>query len=140
MNAREAFEAFARAHNLAFTCKRIDARTDWLGDATHGWTDDDLQHFRCTIRRGHARMVVQFSQGSAHTEDPTLADVLSCLQMDCAGFENARGFDEWSRDLGYDVDSRKAERTYRAVERQHKALARLLNEDERTALYALEGL
>ena len=44
----------------------------------------ELHFFRCTIRRGDESMAVRFSQGPAHTEPPTLADVLDCLASDAS--------------------------------------------------------
>ncbi len=38
-------------------------------------------------------------------------------------------FDEWARDLGYDTDSRRAEKTYKQVVSQTAKLKRFLGED-----------
>lgn len=71
-----------------------------------------------------------FSQGSAHTEPPTLADVLDCLASDAAGYNQAGGqFEEWCSEYGYDSDSRKAEKTFRAVQQQARDLKALLGND-----------
>ena len=70
------------------------------------------RHFLVTLKAGRFSMRVPFSQGSAHTVAPTTADVLDCLASDASGFENARSFEEWASEYGYDVDSRKAFRTY----------------------------
>lgn len=78
----------------------------------------DANHWRCTVICGKRRMVTPFSQGSAHTEPPTLEDVVNALVLDAAGFENARTFEDWCGEYGYDTDSRKAERTYNAIKRQ----------------------
>lgn len=69
------------------------------------------------------RMTVPFYQGIANTEPPTAADVLDCLASDMASYENTEGsFEDWCEEFGFDTDSRKAERTYKAVERQSKRL------------------
>jgi len=41
-----------------------------------------------------------------------------------------RRSEDWCAEYGYDTDSRKAERTFRAVERQTKALKRMLGSTE----------
>lgn len=53
---------------------------------------------------------------------PTLEAVLRCLAMDALGYDNARNFDEWASEYGYDTDSRKAEKTYRVIGEQAKEL------------------
>lgn len=92
------------------------------------------RHWRCVLRCGRHQMTVPFSQGSAHTAAPTVADVLNCLASDSAGLENAQGFEDWCADYGYDTDSRKAERTYHVVERTSAQLMTLLGADAYDAL------
>lgn len=64
-----------------------------------------------------AFLVVPFFTGEAGGV-PTARDVLECLALDAAGYENARHFEDWADEYGYDTDSRSAEQTYRAVETQ----------------------
>lgn len=45
---------------------------------------------------------------------PDLPGVLECLSSDWAGVEG-QTFEDWASDLGYDTDSRKAERVYRVT-------------------------
>jgi hypothetical protein len=83
-------------------------------------------HWLCTLTVGKRDMQVHFSQGSAIQGAPTVEHVLSSLGLDAASYLNARSFEDWAADLGYDADSRKAERTYRLVAKETKALERLL--------------
>lgn len=72
---------------------------------------------------------------------PELPGVLNCLMMDAQGYENAQGFEDWAAEYGYDPDSRKAEKTYREVERQAKELRHILGLDGyRTLLENVESL
>lgn len=130
-------EQFIERARLSMTCTRIDARPDRSDD----W-DASARHFRITITGIGGSMRVHFSQGSAHTEDPTLADVLDCIASDSAGIENARGFDDWCSEYGYDTDSRKAARTFAACERQARALLRVLDsrDDFEALLFNTERL
>ena len=64
--------------------------------------------------------------GSAHKSPPTLADVLDCMAGESAGVENARDFADWCGEYGYDTDSRKVERTFKACQQQAADLKRLL--------------
>lgn len=102
--------------------------------ARNPYMDKQLpRNFYCTIRqagRGNPRsMHVYFSQGSAHTNAPTLAEALDCLASDAAGVEHARSFEEWAEEYGYDTDSRKAEKTYRLCVDQASELRALLGHD-----------
>lgn len=74
-------------------------------------------------------MGLYFSQGSAHTEAPTLADVLDCLASDASSYANAGSFEEWAGVLGYDPDSRSSLRIFNTVKRQAEQLKRLLGAD-----------
>jgi hypothetical protein len=89
----------------------------------------DAHHYKVTLSRGRTRIVVPFHQGSAHTAPPTVTDVIDCLISDATGFENVQSFEDWCAEYGYDTDSRTAERTYKAVERQTGQLRRLLGEE-----------
>jgi len=51
-----------------------------------------------------------FFMGSAHCSEPTAADVLSSLVLDTQCGEES--FEDFCADLGYDPDSRKAERIW----------------------------
>ena len=103
------------------------------------------RNFECTIEfedRGyHEPLTVYFSQGSAHKKPPTLADVLDCLASDASGVDNAQSFEAWASEYGYDTDSRKAEATYRACEKQAQELKALLGQDAyNQLLYSTERL
>lgn len=74
-------------------------------------------------------MTVFFSQGPAHTDPPTGEDVLDCLASDASTYDNAQGFEDWANEYGYDTDSRKAEKIFKAVEKQSIKLAQFLPTD-----------
>lgn len=72
---------------------------------------------------------------------PDAETVLDCLAFDCSGTENARSFEEWADEYGYDHDSRKAEATYRACQETAAKLARFLGEEAfQTLLFNTERL
>ena len=102
-----------------------------LVDSNPNMTDmpSGSTHWRCVLRLQAKRMTVYYSMGPAHCGEPTLANVLGALASDAISWENAPSFEEWASEFGYDTDSRKAERTYKAVEKQTEALARLLPPD-----------
>jgi hypothetical protein len=124
-------DQFIAKHELLFSCRRVDSRADGMMDSPA------MRHFRCSISNpGVGSFGLYFSQGSAHTENPTLADVLDCLASDASGYEHTAGmnrgklamFCAWCDEYGYDTDSRKAEKTFRAIKRQAEQLKRTLGQ------------
>ncbi len=100
-------------------------------------------------RAGNARMTVVFSMGRGHEgRAPTLAEVLDNMAMssvdlplpEMAGSE-AEAFAEWCDERGYDTDSRKALKTYRACLSQSRRLKKFLgNSAFETLLFGVERL
>ena len=102
---------------------------------THKWSKT-ARHWKVTlyfVGRGaemnDRRLSVFYSQGSAHTKPPTAADILDCLASDASGVENARSFEDWCGEFGYDTDSRSAEKTYRLCVDQAQELKAFLGAD-----------
>lgn len=89
-------------------------------------------HWKCVLSYKGRRMTVHFSMGPAHHKEPTAEDVLDCLFSDASSADES--FEEWCGCYGYDTDSRKAELTYKAVQKQTAGLRRLLGEDYDTTV------
>lgn len=101
----------------------------------------DMDHWKCKITQGKHSMTLYFSKGYGHNgKEPQLDEVLDCLASDASSVINS-DFEEWARDMGFDEDSRKAEKTYKTIERQSDKLQRLLGGDAyQTLLYSVERL
>jgi len=96
---------------------------------------ENMDNYKCVLRRGRKRLTVHFSKGiGLNGEPPTAEEVLDCLASDAAGFVNSRGFEDWYSDYGYSEYSCKAERTYRTIERQERKLRAFLGDAECEAL------
>lgn len=105
--------------------KPHDKQDEWQQNA-NGYT--------VTLRYKGRQMTTDFWMGSAITTEPDAASVLSCLLSDAsAGSET---FEDWCANLGYDTDSRKAERIYKQCLEQTAKLKKLLGEDFEGFLYA----
>ena len=123
------FEEIAEREGITLTCEKITTRPDLN---TKDWGEGS-RHFKCRIERGTGPrkrgFTLYYSQGSAHTENPTIGDVLESLSLDASSYENARGFEDWASELGYCSDSRKAEKVYKSIKRQAEQLKRVLGAD-----------
>jgi hypothetical protein len=93
-----------------------------------------MDHWRCTLQAGDARMKITFSKGLGHKgERPTVEEILDC----CAS-------EDWASEFGFDADSRRAEKTYNACcaqSTEFKAFCDAIAEDAyQTLLYDCERL
>lgn len=114
---------------------KIRMTATWVDHNPHMDDSSAMDHWKCKIYCGSQSMTVYFSKGYAHKgAEPTLEEVLDCLASDAAGYENARSFEDWAGDYGYDTDSRKAERTFKTIEKQAASLKRVLGEELYKAL------
>jgi hypothetical protein len=80
--------------------------------------------FRLKLTRNGKRYTFNFGQSHAQGENnPTIYDVLTCLTKYEPGT-----FDNFCADYGYDNDSIKAFKTYKAVCREFNAVNRLFGD------------
>lgn len=97
---------------LTMTYRKTDCNPDMENSA-------DMDHYRVTLRYGRKRMTLTYSKGRGHNgTPPTLAEVLDCMEMGHSLVENCPTFHDFCNELGYDEDSRRAERNYRNLQRQ----------------------
>jgi hypothetical protein len=110
---------------------RVRLACEWADANPHMDGSDRMDNWRCKLRCGRRAMTVYFSKGFGHNgKEPDVAEVLDCLASDAASVENAGSFEDWCGEYGYDTDSRKAEATYRLIEKQAAKLKALLGADE----------
>lgn len=109
------------------TAKRGPANETW-GTPNNGW--------RVTLKNARGqRYTVPFFKGIGLPDTPpTAAEVLECLISDALGYRNARSFDDWAAEYGYDTDSRAAYRTFEACRRVSERLDKFLTPEEFEAL------
>jgi hypothetical protein len=109
---------------------RITIKNEWT-DKNPSFDDSPMDHWRSTLRMGGRRLTIIFSMGHGHGgKEPNANDILQCLALDAAGFENARDFEDWCNEYGYDDDSRKAERIYEQVRKQARKLKTFLGDEK----------
>jgi hypothetical protein len=82
--------------------------------------------FKLQLLRGKKSYTFEFGQSIVKgNEEPTLYDVLTCLQKYDVGT-----FEDFCDDNGFDNDSRTAEKTYKAVVKEFQAMERLFDSEE----------
>lgn len=109
--------------NIKFIIKRgaklpIAKRDKWQKDAFD---------YRVTLRYKGRRMSLDFWTGKGWTKAPELSDVLDCMFSDLPYADMT--FDEFCNETGFDNDSRKAERSWKATRKQARKFNELLEED-----------
>jgi hypothetical protein len=99
----------------------------------------DADPWTVTLHRSGQTLTVPFFTGQGLRErmadGPTARDVLECLLSDAATVDNGQSFDDWCAELGYDSDSRRAERTYEACRAQTEQLRAFLGDAFGAYLY-----
>lgn len=88
-----------------------------------------MDHWRCNLRNADTgrRMALTFSKGMGHNSaEPTVSEVMECLCSDAHIADNSPTCEDFCRELGYDTDSRKAEKSYRQLVRQNASFRRFL--------------
>ena len=121
---------FCSKNKITLDYQEVDSRPDNL-------MSDSMNHYKCVLKSGLKRMTLYFSMGSA-CNIPTVEDVLNSLVMDCGQTEE--NFESWVDNFGYDSDSIKALKIYKAVKHEEKRLKKFLGEELFKEAMHLEGL
>lgn len=121
-------EQFIEKHGITMTVQPAGSNPNMENSHT-------MDNWRCCFSfpcaERHTRLMeVYFSVGVGHNgKAPEAADVLDCMASDSAGIDNNQTFEDWAGEYGYDPDSRKAEKTYRACLEQAEKLKTFLGAD-----------
>ena len=102
-----------------------DKQDEWKRTATK---------YNCKITFKNQSYTFNFWMGSAHTKAPSKKDVLYSFIMDDV---SCMDFNEFCSNFGYDDDSIKALKTFKACQAQTDNFYRLFDEEEREMLREL---
>ena len=129
MTKEKTIKQFIKENNLTMNCEYADSNPN-MPDS------NNMNHSKVTIKRkfklngnhldtrfGFKQMTLYYSQGYGIQGEPTLESVLNCLISDSTCGET---FQEFCDNLGYDNDSRKAEKTFNTILKQTSKLKKLL--------------
>lgn len=111
-------QEFIKNHGITMTSRKAKSNPNMA--------DFKANHYTVTISYDGNSMSVPYSMGLGLSGSPEIEDVLDCLASDASGIENARNFEDWAAEYGYDRDSRKAEKTYNQCKKQSRELNELL--------------
>ena len=112
-------EQFATKHGIKLTVIGTpEYKVHFPGDKVARYV------FKLRLSRNGKSYTFSFGQSiNEGSNEPTMYDVIACLtKYDVGDFENFCG------EFGYDIDSRTAERTYKAVLKEWKAVDRLFSD------------
>lgn len=94
-------------------------------DCKRGWEYDA---WRVRLKVGRRSMTVPFRMGTGlGGKTPTVGEVLASLRYDAQAGQGS--FDDFCSELGYDADSREAERVYKACIAIRGKMERVFGDD-----------
>ena len=118
MNYQKQALCFAKKHGIKLSINGSEYKK-------HFADDKQYRHvFKCVLSMQNRQYTFDFGQSiAAGGEEPTMYDVLTCLQKYDVGT-----FDNFCGDFGYDNDSIAAHKVYKAVAREYKNMVRVFGE------------
>ena len=122
----EQAEAFLKRHGLKFKAEYLEHGPHFDDDEKRG-VERDI--WRLSIKRGARGFSVRFGNSLKESDHgntpPTAYDLLTCLTKYDPGT-----FEDFCADFGYNEDSRRAEKTYKAVKREWAKVSRFFTAGE----------
>lgn len=113
---------FLAKNNAKMTIKFLDCTKKFWGENGRYYHNQ----YKVIITRNGKRMTITFTDSIYNTqngEEPTEYDILACLQKYDVG-----SFEDFCYEFGYDIDSRKAEKTYKAVVKEYNNVERVFGD------------
>jgi hypothetical protein len=115
MNYQQQANEFATATGTKLTINRSKYGNHFADDQQKRFI------FNCTLTRNGKKFTLNFGQSiAAEDTPPTMYDILACLTK-----YDPESFKFFCSNYGYDTDSIKALKTYKAVKREFNAVNRL---------------
>ena len=124
------------SRSLKSLCARVRCESVYGGAEVPEDFAPGTHPYKVTLRYQGRQLTVPFFMGPALEREPDAVGVLECLLSDVSCVEGCRDFEDFCADLGYDVDSRKAEAMYKACEALYPKLRRFLGSDFSTFMEA----
>jgi hypothetical protein len=133
----QTLEQFLTVSDLAMRCREVAPNGSQRLLITAPWAP---HQYRCELHGSNGDRPVTTIVGS-DDGPPEMSDVLDEVAAEAAVVETSRCFEEWAVLMGFDPDSRHAERVYRAWRHRTGNLRKLLgNERYEQLLWGTERL
>lgn len=84
-----------------------------------------MNHYIVTLHHDDREYSLYFSQGLGIKCEPTAKRVLESVLMDVSCVESGQTFEDFCAEIGYDADSRRAERIYNACLKERDQIGEL---------------
>ena len=94
-----------------------------IGYSPYGHSNDDIKRMP-EFDTPKSKSLGKFAYGIP--QSPNLTDVIHCVVQDTLGYDDARDFEDWAENCGYDPDSRKAYKVWEACAEQARKFRQLL--------------
>jgi hypothetical protein len=120
----QTLEKFLNGSDVALRCREVTLNGNHASVITEPWA---AQQYQCELHGANGDRPVKAIIGSDNGT-PELPDVLDGLAAEAAVVDQARRYEQWAVQMGFDPDSRHGERVYRAARRQAKLLRELLGD------------
>lgn len=118
MNYQQQANKFATKHNVKLKINRTTYGKHFVEDKESRYI------FNCTLSRNVKRYTFNFGQSiAAGNVEPTMYDILATLTK-----YNPETFEDFCGEYGYNTDSIKALKTYKAVQREFNGVNRLFSD------------
>lgn len=118
MNYQKQANDFAKKHGIGLFINSSEYKKHFSEDTQERYV------FNCTLRHNGKQFTFNYGQSiQAGGQEPTMYDILTCMQKYEVGT-----FDDFCGNYGYDNDSIKAHKVYKAVAREYKNMLRVFGE------------
>jgi hypothetical protein len=84
--------------------------------------------YKVRISYNKKSMTLTFYTGRGWKRDLNLEDILGIILLEASYY--GYSFEDFAREIGYDPDSRKAEKIYKKIQKQTEKLNRIFTEEE----------
>jgi hypothetical protein len=121
----QTLEKFLAGNEVGMRCCEVDPNGDQRLLVTAPWAS---RQYRCELHATDGDRPIVTIVGS-DDGPPQVSDVLDEVAAEAAVVETARCFEEWAVGMGFDPDSRYAERVYVTWRRRTSRLRRLFGDE-----------
>ncbi len=107
-------------------------RTDYTEDDYKDEWKKTANKYKARIIYNKKSMTIIYYTGSGWKKDPELEDILGSILQDTTYLDY--GFEDFANEMGYDSDSRTAEKIYKDIQKQAKKINRIFTKEEQEEL------